>query len=157
LGLKQASFERRIPLGDRLLIDTSVLIAYLDPSDVTHDVAVLLVDRFVKEGRNAALVSPVSAMEILVRPLKVSPASAVHVHAFLSHWPNLTLLPIDLHVAQEAAALRATHGFKTPDALIIATGIVGQVGHLVTNDAAWQEKLSPIARRVQVTELFGYA
>jgi len=65
-------------------------------------------------------------------------------------------LTIDLHVAQEAASLRATNNFKTPDALVIATGIVGQVGHLVTNDSEWNKKLLSMKARVQVTELTNY-
>lgn len=119
--------------------------------------AVHLVDRLVQSGRNAAVVSTVTAMEILVQPLKVAPKSAAHVHAFLTHTPNLSLLSIDIHVAQEAASLRASYGFKTPDALIIATGLVGQVGHLITNDAAWQKKLAPMKGRINVTELTLYS
>jgi predicted nucleic acid-binding protein len=142
--------------GDRLLIDTSVLIAYFESHDDTHDVAALLIDDFVKSGRNAAVVSPMTAMEILVRPLRDAPKSAVHVRDFLSHWPNLTLLPIDLHVAAEAASLRATHKFKLPDALIVATGIVSQVAHLITNDGEWRTKLTPMKSRVAVTEPRNY-
>jgi predicted nucleic acid-binding protein len=139
-----------------VLIDTSVLIAYFEPSDATHDLAVLLIDDLVRSGRNPALVSPVTAMELLVRPLRVAPKAAAHVHDFLVHTPNLTLLPIDLHVAQEAASLRATHNFKAPDALVIATGIVGQVGHLVTNDAEWQKKLASMEARIKIAELSNY-
>ena len=139
-----------------MLIDTSVLIAYFEPSDATHALAALLVDSFVRTGRNAALVSPITAMELLVRPLRVAPQSAVHVHDFLIHTPNLTLLPVDLHAAQEASSLRATHNFKTPDALVFATGIIGQVGHLVTNDAEWKKKLAPMGSRIQVAELGTY-
>jgi predicted nucleic acid-binding protein len=156
VDLNLKGLEKRILADERMLLDTSVLIAYFEPSDATHDVAVLLIETFVKQGRNAALVSPVTAMEILVRPLKVKPAAAIHVHDFLSHWPNLSLLPIDLHVAQEAASLRATHNFKTPDALVIATGIVGQVRHLVTNDAEWNKRLLSMKARVQVTEPTNY-
>jgi predicted nucleic acid-binding protein len=111
------------------------------------------VDNFVKHGRNVAVVSPVTAMEILVKPLRDAPKGAIHVHDFLSHWPNLSLLPIDLHVAQEAASLRATHNFKLPDALIIATGIVSRVAHLVTNDSEWRTRLAPMKSRVKVTGL----
>jgi predicted nucleic acid-binding protein len=95
-------------------------------------------------------------MELLVRPLRVAPKSAVHVHDFLTRWPNLSLLSVDLHVAQEAASLRATHNFRVADALVIATGLVGQVTHLLTNDVEWRKKLAPIKARVQVTELRDY-
>jgi hypothetical protein len=80
----------------------------------------------------------------------------VHVHDFLTHWPHLTLLPIVLHVAQEAASLRALHSFKAPDALVIATGIVSQVGYLITNNGDWRKKLAPIQARVRILELRDY-
>ena len=139
-----------------MLIDTSVLIAYFEPSDSTHTLATFLIDDCVRTGRNPAIVSAVTAMEILVRPLRVAPKSAIHVHAFLTQWPNLTLVNVDLHVAQEAASLRAQHAFKAPDALVIASGIVGQVAHLITNDSQWRKKLAPIAMRIDVTELRDY-
>jgi len=133
-----------------------VLIAYFEPADRTHDVAATIVDDLIRAGRNAAVVSTVTAMELLVRPLRVAPKSAVHVHDFLTRWPNLSLLSVDLHVAQEAASLRATHNFRVADALVIATGLVGQVTHLLTNDVEWRKKLAPIKARVQVTELRDY-
>jgi hypothetical protein len=95
----------------------------------------------------------VTVMELLVQPLRVAPPGAAHVQAFLTRWPNLTLQAIDMPVAQEAASLRATHNLATPDALIVGTGIVAQVGHLVTNDHKWATKLAPIAGRIQVAEL----
>jgi hypothetical protein len=119
-------------------------------------VATVVIDELVKSGRNPAVVSPITAMEILVRPLRSAPAGVVHVHGFLTKWPNLTLLPVDIHVAQEAASLRALHAFKAPDALVIATGIVGQVAHLVTNDTEWRKKLAPVKERVAVTMLRDY-
>lgn len=137
--------------GERVLIDTSLLIAYFDGTDDTSPIASLLIDDLVKSGRNPALVSPITAMEILVRPLRTAPAGAAHLHGFLTKWPNLSMLPVDIHVAQEAAALRAAHGFKAPDALVIATGIVGQVAHLITNDGEWRKKLAPLKERVRVT------
>ncbi len=142
--------------GDRVLIDTSVLIAYFDQEDQTNAVAALLIDDFIRTGRNAAVVSPVTAMEVLVRPLRTAPGGVLHVHDFLRNWPNLALVSIDLHVAQEAASIRATHKLAFPDALIVATGIVAQVGHLITNDKQWRRRLAPIKERVAITELYDY-
>lgn len=144
-------------VGERVLVDTSVLIAYFDRHDDTNTVATALIDDFIKSGRNPAIVSPITAMEVLVRPLRSAPSGAAHLHGFLTRWPNLTLLATDIHVAQEAAAVRATHGFRAQDALVIGTGIVGQVAHLVTNDDEWRKKLAPIKDRIQVTMLRDYA
>jgi predicted nucleic acid-binding protein len=158
LGLNRAAFEKRVAAGERVLIDTSVLLAYFEGSaDATHPVAAHLIDAMiVGDGRNAGVVSMVTAMEVLVRPLRTAPAAALHVHDFLTHTPNVSLQPVDLHVAQEGASLRATHRFKTPDALVIATGVVSQVHHLVTNDADWESKLAPIKDRIRVTLLKNY-
>jgi len=134
-----------------------VLIAYFDAGDATNGVAVVLIDDLVKSGRNPAVVSPVTAMEVLVRPLRAAPSGAAHVHGFLTRWPNLSLLATDIHVAQEAASLRAMHGFRTPDALVIATGVVAQVAHLITNDDQWRKRLAPIKERIQVTMLRDYS
>jgi predicted nucleic acid-binding protein len=153
MGLKRAALEKRIAAGERVLIDTSVFVAYLSHAtdDETHEVAAVLFEEFIISGRNTAVVSPVTAMELLVRPLRVAPPRAAYVHAFLANTPNLDMPPIELHVAQEAASLRATHRFQTPDALIIATGLVAQVHHLVTNDVQWRAKLTPIRARLTVT------
>lgn len=72
---------------------------------------------------------------------------------FLTRFPHLRPLPIDLAIAQEAASLRATHRPSSPDALVIANGIVGQVGYLVTNDGDWPSKLQPLVGRVAVCAL----
>jgi predicted nucleic acid-binding protein len=156
MGVNQAAFAKRIAPDDRVLIDTSVLIAYFEGRDPTHDAAALLIDAWVEGGRNEAVVSPVSAMELLARPLRLAPRGMLHVHQFLSTTPHLRMHPIDLHVAQDGAALRSAHNFKTADALVIATGLVAQVAHLVTNDGEWRKKLAPMKRRVQVTELRDY-
>jgi predicted nucleic acid-binding protein len=158
LGLNRAAFEQRIAPGDRVLIDTSVLIAYFGKpeADATQGLATILIDDFVATGRNEAVISAVTAMELLVRPLKVAPKAALHVHGFLSHTEHLTLLSADLHVAQEAANLRAAYNFKAPDALVAGTGLVAQVAHLITNDKEWATKLAPLKSRINVTYLRDY-
>lgn len=150
--MSRASLLAAIPAGDRLLLDTSVLAAYLDATDATHPVAVCVLRELVETGRNAALISMVTVMEILVRPLRRSPPEDHTVLAFLRSHPHLEVLPVDLRTAEEAALLRATYRFAPPDALIVATGFVAHVGHLVTNDRAWTAKLAAIAARIGVVQ-----
>lgn len=147
------AIRRTIPAGDRVLLDTTVLAAYLDPAERTHPVARHVVDDLVRTGRNPAVVSMVTVMELLVRPLRTSPPGHHTVLAFLRHHPNLDPIPLDLPVAQEAASLRATHRLSPPDALIVATGIASQVANLVTNDGAWAKKLSVLKDRIGVVTI----
>ena len=152
--MSQASLERALPDGKRILLDTSVLIAYLNGGDPVSPLAAHVVDELVRTGRNPALVSMVTVMEVLVRPLRLGPAAPYqHLLDFLTHFPHLEAGIIALPVAQEAASLRATYTPRPADALIVATGIVRQVAHLVTDDADWPRKLQPLARRIRVCRL----
>ena len=130
--MSRASLVEAIPASDRLLLDASVLIAYLDGGERASTLAIQVIDDFVRSGRNSGIVSMISVMEVLVRPLRLgAPEPYRHVMDFFASFPNLRPLAVDLVVAQEAASLRATYAFSPPDALTIATGIVAQVGHLV--------------------------
>ena len=68
------------------------------------------------------------------------------MHAFLRSFPNLHLLPVDLDVASHAVTLRAIKNLKTPDALIIASGLLAGCQAIVTNDNEWKKKLEPLLR-----------
>jgi len=151
------SIDQVLNSGDRILLDASVLFAYFTGIESASHVATHLIDTNVSSGRNPAVVSAVTVMEILVRPLRRGVREPYeHIVDFLSRFPNLRVAPIDLAVAQEAASMRAAYNFSSPDALNIATGIIGQVGHLVTNDGQWKRKLQPIANRVAVCTLSDY-
>ncbi len=153
--MTRASLERAIPVGDRLLLDSSCLISHLDGSEATSPLAIHVIDALVRSGRNPATVAMVSVMETLVRPRKRTLEEYEHVLDFLKHHPNLKPQPIDLAVAQEAATMRAAFGFSTPDALVIATGVVCQVARLVTCDETWKTKLAGhrMSRRIRVVHL----
>jgi predicted nucleic acid-binding protein len=145
-----AELEVAIPAGDRILLDTTVLAAYLDAAEDAHPVAAHILDSFVAPGRNEAVVSMATVMEILVRPLRASPPAHSTVLQFLRHHPHLETVSLHLQMAQDAAFLRAEHRFAPPDALVIATGLACQVGHLVTNDHDWAPKLARLQGRIRV-------
>jgi predicted nucleic acid-binding protein len=151
-----AALEQVLPASDRVLLDTTFLAAYLDSGEATHAIARHVMDEFVVPGRNPAVVSMITVMEILVRPLRQTPPGHHTVLAFLRHTPNLDAVPLDLQMAQEAAALRASYRLKPPDALVIGSGLATQVGHLVTNDGDWAKKLAPIRGRIGVITISGF-
>ena len=148
--MSRASLLAAIASGERLLLDTSVLAAFFDDTEDAHPVAAYIVDDLVKSARNPAVVSIITVMELLVRPMRKAPPAHHTVLAFLRSHPNLDCVPVDLQVAQEAAHLRAARRFSPPDALVVGTGLATQVRHLVTNDRAWQSKLASMSGRIAV-------
>ena len=156
MGVDSRKLQAKIAAGERILLDTSTLVAYLGGTESVSPVATVIIDDYVRAGRNPGVVSMVTVMELLVRPLQKSPREFVHVRDFLRQFPNLRAVPVDIDVAIEAATLRANHGFKPPDALIIGSGLVHQVASIASNDGAWGAKLAPIAARVMVITLSDY-
>jgi PIN domain nuclease of toxin-antitoxin system len=114
-----------------------MLITHLNGGEATSPIATRIINDFVRSGRNYGLVSMVTVMEVLVRPLQVGAGQGQHSLTFLTRTPHLQPVEIDIHVAHQAAMLRAFFKLKPADALTIGTGLVHQVGHLVANDRKW--------------------
>lgn len=152
--MSRESLEKALPVGERLLLDTTTLIAYLSFGEQVSPVSAYIIDEMVRSGRNPAVVSAVTAMELLVRPLHIGAVDVSRrIMDFLTSFPNLQSLNVDLQIAQEAAFLRATLNLRSPDALIIAAGLTRSATHLVTNAAEWQRKLVTHSERVNVCYL----
>jgi predicted nucleic acid-binding protein len=151
-----ANLEQDIHAGDRILLDSSALIAYLNGGEPTSPVITHIVDDFLKRDRNLVIISMVTVMDVIVKPLRVSASMGRHALNFVMHTPNLIPQPIDVNVAHQAALLRAGYNFKTPDALVIATGLVHGVDVLVTNDHRWNALRPPPDMQVSVCFLDRY-
>ncbi|HZS94109.1 MAG TPA: PIN domain-containing protein [Chloroflexota bacterium] len=142
------SLEQALPQGNLLLLDTTTVISYFKGNEPASPVATQIVDGFIANGRNPAKASAVTAMELLVSPLRLRDEALLRqVTFFLQHFPNLTVESVDFATAQQAAALRATYNFKTPDALILATSRAHGVRYLVSNDEEWRRKLTRLPHR----------
>jgi len=57
----------------------------------------------------------------------------------LTHFPHVQLVPVSRQVLFKAAALRAYHHFRTPDAVILATAMIAGVTRVITNDIQWKK------------------
>ena len=52
---------------------------------------------------------------------------------------QITLLPIDLSIANETIALRTQYTLKTPDAIQLGTAIAYSATYIITNDRQWKQ------------------
>ena len=74
--------------------------------------------------------------EMLAKPFKEGNQEAIgRVETFLRSIPKALWLPLDEEVAKEAARIRGVYNLRAPDAIVVATSLVGRATTLVTNDA----------------------
>jgi predicted nucleic acid-binding protein len=137
----RAAATSLVPPGVPVLLDSSALMSYLDGSEPVSPIATAILDGWVRSGRNDGLVSAVSVMEILVRPIAAGASEHRAVIGFLYGFPNLRLVAVDAIAGQLAASLRAHAGFSSADALVVASGLAVGARHVVTNDARWGPRL----------------
>ena len=64
-----------------ILVDTSVVLAYLGGGEETSDLARTLFDSFAASGRNPTALPAITVAEILVRPFRPGPARSAGCQA----------------------------------------------------------------------------
>jgi predicted nucleic acid-binding protein len=130
--------------GTVIGLDTAPFIYYTEPRT---DYADLLFPFFeaVEQGKITIVTSIVTLVETLVLPLRKGDAKlADQYRNMLFNTDNLSTIMLSQGIAEEAAKLRALHGFRIADAIQIATAIDASSSFFLTNDRQLQ-KASAIA------------
>jgi len=118
----------------KIALDTNLFIYVFEQHPEFGEKAKAVLEQ-IEDGFVAAVASSVSLTEILVKPIREGNLTLEKQYKLLfSHFPNLTILPIDNIVAERAAYLRGKYNIKTPDALIVATALVANADLFITND-----------------------
>jgi predicted nucleic acid-binding protein len=118
----------------KIALDTNLFIYVFEQHPEFGEKAKAILER-IENGFVDAVASSVSLTEILVKPIREGNLTLEKQYKLLfSHFPNLTILPIDNIVAERAAYLRGKYNIKTPDALILATSLVAKAELFITND-----------------------
>jgi predicted nucleic acid-binding protein len=126
-----------------IAVDTSVFIYHFEGNPLYAGLTTLVLDR-IQSGKNRGIASELSLHEILVRPLKLQlPDVADEYELLLTSFPNLFLSPVSRQILIKAAELRAIHGLRAPDAIIIATAVINRATLLITNDKKWKRLNEP--------------
>lgn len=121
----------------RVLLDTSVWIYHFEAHPRFGALAGQILGD-LEAGRFTAIASELTLLELTVLPLRLGRQDiADEYELLLTHFPHLELVPVSREILLEAAALRAAHGLRTPDALHVATAVRSGASAIVTNDASW--------------------
>jgi len=141
-----------IPTGSLLVLDSSVVLSYLNGTDAVAPAATIVMDDLVAPGLNHAAISTITVMEALVRPIQSGSSLVAMVETFLRHFANLAIVAVDYDIARAAADVRARTGLKAPDAIVIATALVGG-GVLIANDGRWQSAVTKLGHGLRLIHL----
>ena len=141
---------KEVPAGHSVLLDTSVLLAHLSPTDRVASYATGLVEGCVGTGRNAGASSTVAVSELLVRPHRHGRPTVDAILGSLWSIPDLLVRSVDFLVAGEAARMRAARRLTVTDSMILATGILVGADILATNDRALAAAARDVASGMRV-------
>jgi predicted nucleic acid-binding protein len=101
----------------------------------------------IKDGLFSAIVTPITAAEVLVKPLKMGQLSiADNYRNAIRNMPNLSNIKFDAEIGFMAGSLRAKYALLLPDLFQVAAALTQPANALITNDRDIQ--------RVQETEVF---
>lgn len=129
------------------LLDSSVIVGFLDADDPLHPAADSAVRRIATEHTLA--VSVVTVAELLAGA-KLGHHDEAIVRRFLVRTVSRRI-PLDGPVAEDAAELRAAHrALRMPDALILATAD-RHADVALTGDARWR-KVDGLRCRIDIIE-----
>lgn len=122
--------------AERAVIDTMVFIYYFEDHIEYGDQA----DAVIRDAARdlfEAIVTPVTAAELLVKPLQADrPDIADRYRTALAHLENTRCCALSWDTGCMAGALRARYGLPLPDTFQIALAVEAGSCALITNDRA---------------------
>ncbi len=124
----------KIPRGQTVALDTVSIVYFLERHPVFFQTAKDLFRR-IEGGEISGLISSLVFAELLVPAYREGrTALADNIVKILSNFPNLATFPVSPEISQKAAEIRVTQNLRTPDAIHLATALVGKADCFVTND-----------------------
>jgi predicted nucleic acid-binding protein len=122
----------------RVLIDTNIWLYHFEGNRQFEKAASAMISD-LELGVFEGIVSELTLMELQVRPFQLDRQDiADEYELLLANFPHLIFLPVTRDVLTFGAHLRAKYRLKTPDAIILSTGIRNGATLAVSNDQLWQ-------------------
>ncbi len=119
----------------RLALDASALIYLVEGSTTVRKHMSRRVDAVLADPAGQLLASRVARLECRVKPLRDGNDALLEEYEAVFGADEFVLLDVTAAVLDRATELRARHGFKTPDAIQLASAIEAGADAFVTGDA----------------------
>ena len=149
--------EVAVPPAALIALDASATLAYLTGTELVSAAATWIFDSCLASGRNAGLLSTLTAAELLVRPFRAGDASVANLEGFLRFFGTIRLAEVTYPVARTAARLRAATGISMPDAIVLGTAMELGADIIATNDRGWPASLAGEIGALRIVQLGDFA
>ena len=134
---------RRALSAHRLLMLDTMVFSYHLANHPRYAPLTSVVLEAVESGQVAGLTTTVTMAELLTVPARAENRQALlDYELYRTHFPNLSILPLDAALARETALVRAATGLRTPDAVQVAAARLAGAGAIVTNDHRWAGRVT---------------
>jgi len=121
-----------------VVIDTMVFIYLFEDHPDFGDICEKLFNQ-IKVGVFSAIVTPITAAEVLVKPLEKGQLSlADNYRNAIRNMPNISNIKFDVEIGFMAGSLRAKYGLPLPDMFQVAAALAQPATAIITNDRAIQ-------------------
>ena len=118
----------------RLYLDANTIIYSVEGVPQFRDSVLRWIEQGLADG--PLLTSELSRLECRVKPLREEDQNLLASYDAFFASPSIAVRPVDTDVVDRATEIRALHGFRTPDAIHLATAAVGGADTFLTGDAA---------------------
>ena len=115
-------------------LDSAPLVYYIQDNQTFSGLISPIIDAIAR-GEKQGVTSYLTLLELLVMPFKKKRGDlADKYRRVLLKSPHMRLLPLGEDVAEEAARIRASYRFRTPDAVQLASAKLSRADIFITND-----------------------
>jgi predicted nucleic acid-binding protein len=134
---------RQVLAGLRLVLLDTMVFSYHFTNHPRYAALTTVLLEQIEAHALDGLTTTVTLAEVLTAPAQVGDEETMYDYElFLTHFPNLHIVPLDLVLARETARVRAETRLRFPDAAQVAAGRLAGADALVTNDRRWQEQVT---------------
>lgn len=114
-----------------LFLDTNIFIYFFEGKE-SSGLKAKKIFELLSENKARAVTSIITQVELL--SLKSSAENTQHLLELFLETPNLVVENLGSEIAVEAAKIRQKYGFRTPDAIQLATAMYSKADKFITND-----------------------
>lgn len=118
----------------RLYLDANAIIYGVEGIEALRSLVLDWIDRVEAQEDGFLLTSELSLLECLVKPTRDGDEKTIQKFGAFFDREHLVLLEVTRPVLARAVEIRAKYGFKTPDAIHLATAVLHDADAFLTSD-----------------------